>query len=95
MAHYYCSKKKHTLKHVHLVFNAPVANWILLPSIYNQISDQIILPETKGRMNVNDFQGLENKNIESCHDSREDHVRKLRVASKVSQHCSLKICSIV
>lgn len=42
--YYQCSKKKHTLKHVHLVFNAPVANWLLLPSIQNQISDKIILP---------------------------------------------------
>ena len=44
---------------------------------------------------MNVFQGLENKNMPTCHDSREDHVTKLRVASKVSQHCSYKIFSIL
>ena len=85
-----------TLKHACIASHAPVANWLPLPSIWNQISNKIIIPETKERMAVNVCKWLENKNMPTCHDSREGHVTDLGSSySKVPQHCSCIIYSIL
>ena len=71
------SNNNNTLKHACIVSNAPVANWLLLPNIWNQISNKIIIPETKGKMVVNVCKWLENKNMPTCGISREGHVTNL------------------
>ena len=90
------SNNNNTLKHTCIVSNAPVANWLLLPSIWNQISNKIIVPETKGRMAMNVHNWLEIKSMPTCHDSSEGHVIDLGSSySKVPQHCSHTIYSIL
>ena len=90
------SNDNNTLKHACIVSNAPVANWLLLPNIWNQVSNKITILETKGRMAVNVRKWLENKNMPTCHDSREGHVTDLGSSySKVPQHCSRIIYSIL
>ena len=90
------SNNNNTFKHDCTVSNALMANWLLLPSIWNRISNKIIIPERKGRMTVNVRKWLENKNIPICHDSSEGHVIDLGSSySNVPQHCSSIIYSIL